>query len=93
MYPKNTIWLRTAFCAITALLIAACGNRQHVASLSDEAIVAAATSNDSAQSIYSRTDSSALHTEEDHARYNVMKLLVGVNNKKESENDSIALTM
>lgn len=93
MYPKNIIWLRTAFCAITALLIAACGNRQRVASLSDEAIVAAATSSDSAQSIYSRTDSSALHTEEDHARYDVVKLLVGVNNKKESESDSIAMAV
>ena len=93
MYPKNIIWLRTAFCAITALLIAACGNRQRVASLSDEAIVAAATSSDSAQSIYSRTDSSALHTEEDHARYDVMKLLVGVNNKKETESDSMAMAV
>lgn len=93
MYPKNIIWLRTAFCAIAALLIAACGNRQRVASLSDEAIVAAATSSDSAQSIYSRTDSSALHTEEDHARYDVVKLLVGVNNKKESESDSIAMAV
>lgn len=93
MYPKNIIWLRTAFCAITALLIAACGNRQRVAALSDEAIVAAATSSDSAQSIYSRTDSSALHTEEDHARYDVVKLLVGVNNKKESESDSIAMAV
>lgn len=93
MYTKNIIWLRTAFCAIAALLIAACGNRQRVASLSDEAIVAAATSSDSAQSIYSRTDSSALHTEEDHARYDVVKLLVGVNNKKESENDSIAMAV
>lgn len=93
MYPKNIIWLRTAFCAITALLIAACGNRQRVAALSDEAIVAAATSSDSAQSTYSRTDSSALHTEEDHARYDVIKLLVGVNNKKESEIDSIAMAV
>ena len=93
MYTKNIIWLRTAFCAIAALLIAACGNRQRVASLSDEAIVAAATSSDSAQSIYSRTDSSALHTEEDHARYDVVKLLVGVNNKKESESDSIAMAV
>lgn len=93
MYPKNIIWLRTAFCAIAALLIAACGNRQRVASLSDEAIVAAATSSDSAQSIYSRTDSSALHTEEDHARYDVVKLLVGVNNKKEYESDSIAMAV
>lgn len=93
MYTKNIIWLRTAFCAIAALLIAACGNRQRVASLSDEAIVAAATSSDSAQSIYSRTDSSALHTEEDHARYDVVKLLVGVNNKKESEIDSIAMAV
>lgn len=93
MYPKNIIWLRTAFCAITALLIAACGNRQRMASLSDEAIVAAATSSDSAQSIYSRTDSSALHTEEDHARYDVMKLLVGVNNKKETESDSMAMAV
>lgn len=93
MYPKNIIWLRTAFCAITALLIAACGNRQRVASLSDEAIVAAATSSDSAQSIYSRTDSSALHTEEDHARYDVMKLLVSVNNKKETESDSMAMAV
>lgn len=93
MYTKNITWLRTAFCAITALLIAACGNRQRVASLSDEAIVAAATSSDSAQSIYSRTDSSALHTEEDHARYDVVKLLVGVNNKKESESDSIAMAV
>lgn len=93
MYTKNITWLRTAFCAIAALLIAACGNRQRVASLSDEAIVAAATSSDSAQSIYSRTDSSALHTEEDHARYDVVKLLVGVNNKKESESDSIAMAV
>lgn len=93
MYPKNIIWLRTAFCAIAALLIAACGNRQRVAALSDEAIVAAATSSDSAQSTYSRTDSSALHTEEDHARYDVIKLLVGVNNKKESESDSIAMAV
>lgn len=93
MYTKNIIWLRTAFCAIAALLIAACGNRQRVASLSDEAIVAAATSSDSAQSIYSRTDSSALHTEEDHARYDVVKLLVSVNNKKESEIDSIAMAV
>lgn len=93
MYTKNITWLRTAFCAIATLLIAACGNRQRVASLSDEAIVAAATSSDSAQSIYSRTDSSALHTEEDHARYDVVKLLVGVNNKKESESDSIAMAV
>lgn len=82
MYPKNIIWLRTVFCAIIALLTAACDNRQRMASLSDEAIMAAATSNDSAQSIYSRTDSSALNTEEDHARYNVLKLLVDANNKK-----------
>ena len=93
MYPKNIIWLRTVFCAIIALLTAACDNRQRMASLSDEAIMAAATSNDSAQSIYSRTDSSALNTEEDHARYNVLKLLVDVNNKKDTESDSVAMTV
>ena len=93
MYPKNIIWLRTVFCAIIALLTAACDNRQRMASLSDEAIMAAATSNDSAQSIYSRTDSSALNTDEDHARYNVLKLLVDVNNKKDTESDSVAMTV
>lgn len=93
MYPKNIIWLRTVFCAIIALLTAACDNRQRMASLSDEAIMAAATSNDSAQSIYSRTDSSALNTEEDHARYNVLKLLVDANNKKDTESDSVAMTV
>ena len=93
MYPKNIIWLRTVFCAIIALLTAACDNRQRMASLSDEAIMAAATSNDSAQSIYSRTDSSALNTDEDHARYNVLKLLVDANNKKDTESDSVAMTV
>lgn len=93
MYPKNIIWLRTVFCAIIALLTAACDNRQRMASLSDEAIMAAATSDDSAQSIYSRTDSSALNTEEDHARYNVLKLLVDANNKKDTESDSVAMTV
>ncbi len=93
MYPKNIIWLRTVFCAIIALLTAACDNRQRMASLSDEAIMAAATSDDSAQSIYSRTDSSALNTEEDHARYNVLKLLVDANNKKDTESDSIAMAV
>lgn len=93
MYPKNIIWLRTVFCAIIALLTAACDNRQRMASLSDEAIMAAATSNDSAQSIYSRTDSSALNTEEDHARYNVLKLLVDTNNKKKTESDSVAMAV
>ena len=93
MYPKNIIWLRTVFCAIIALLTAACDNRQRMASLSDEAIMAAATSNDSAQSLYSRTDSSALNTDEDHARYNVLKLLVDVNNKKDTESDSVAMTV
>ena len=93
MYPKNIIWLRTVFCAIIALLTAACDNRQRMASLSDEAIMAAATSNDSAQSLYSRTDSSALNTDEDHARYNVLKLLVDANNKKDTESDSVAMTV
>lgn len=93
MYPKNIIWLRTVFCAIIALLTAACDNRQRMASLADEAIMAAATSDDSAQSIYSRTDSSALNTEEDHARYNVLKLLVDANNKKDTESDSVAMTV
>lgn len=85
--------MRTVFCAIIALLTAACDNRQRMASLSDEAIMAAATSNDSAQSLYSRTDSSALNTDEDHARYNVLKLLVDANNKKDTESDSVAMTV
>lgn len=93
MHTKNIIWLRTAFCTIATLLIAACNNRQQATLLPDKAIVSAAADNDSAISIYSRIDSLALHTEEDRARYNMVRLLVDVNNNNIGDNDSMTMTV